>query len=304
MKLTDLKSVSKNIDIDEYIKFRESVKAEMEYPEWLGDFSKEDLLRMINNNSIIWIYYLENEPVCSMMVIPSTKQDLDRFEIDLDYKKVVDYGPMFVNPKFVGNGLQYQMLKELKNYCTKLGYKYAIGTIHPDNIYSINNFIKDDFKLFEVKKFTRGTRNIYLKCIDNDCIQKILSFVVKDNKYLLLKGSDTNPQFHKSFWYVVTGSVEKEDISLSQSVKREILEETGLKALDIKRIPIIFKYESLGKKCIEHLFISEVEDENIILNEESTDYRWCDINEFTNLIHWFYDKEQLKDIIEKYINAK
>ena len=50
--------------------------------------------------------------------------------------------------------------------------------------------------------------------------------------------------------------------------------------------------------------IVRVKDENIILNEESTDYRWCDINEFTNLIHWFYDKEQLKDIIEKYINTK
>ena len=34
---------------------------------------------------------------------------------------------------------------------------------------------------------------------------------------------------------------------------------------------MIFEYESLGDKCIEHLFISEVDDGNIILNEENID---------------------------------
>ena len=163
MKLIDLKYVNKNIDIDEYIEFREMVKQNMEHPEWLGDFTKEDLINMKNNNSIIWVYYLEKEPVCSMMLIPSTEKDLNKFEIDLDYKEVVDYGPMFVNPKYIGNKLQFQMLKELDNYCIKLGYKYAVGTIHPDNIYSINNLIKDDFNLIGTKEFTRGIRNIYLK---------------------------------------------------------------------------------------------------------------------------------------------
>jgi len=161
--LKDLKCINKNINIDKYIEFRELVKQNMEYPEWLGDFSKEDLINMLNKDSIIWIYYLNNEPVCSMMLIPSTEKAMKNFELDLDYKEVVDYGPMFVNPKYVGNGLQYQMLKELDDYCLKLGYKYAVGTIHPDNIYSINNLLKDNFKLTGTKEFARGIRNIYLK---------------------------------------------------------------------------------------------------------------------------------------------
>lgn len=163
MILQELKCINKDVNIDEYIKFRELVKQSMEYPEWLGDFTKEDLIKMRNDNSIIWVYYLDNDPVCSMMLIPSTEKALNKFEIDLDYKEVVDYGPMFVNPKYVGNGLQYQMLKELDNYCVKLGYKYAAITIHPNNIYSINNLLKDNFVLVGTKKFTRGVRNIYLK---------------------------------------------------------------------------------------------------------------------------------------------
>lgn len=163
MKLEDLKCINDNVDLEKYIELREKVKENMQHPEWLGDFSKEDLIYLLSNNSKIWIYYLEKEPVCSMMLIPSTQKDLDKLGIKLNYKEVADYGPMFVNPKFVGNGLQYQMLIELDNYVVNLGYKYAAGTIHPDNFYSINNLVKDNFKYQCTKEFTRGIRNIYLK---------------------------------------------------------------------------------------------------------------------------------------------
>ena len=163
MKLNELICINDNIDLDEYIKFRELVKENMENPEWLGDFSKEDLIELLNNNSKIWIYYINNEPVCSMMIIPSDKKSLLKFELDLDCKEVVDYGPMFVNPKYVGNKLQYQMLEKLDNYCINLGYKYAAVTVHPDNNYSINNLIKDNFKYKNTKTFKRGIRNIYVK---------------------------------------------------------------------------------------------------------------------------------------------
>lgn len=166
MKLEELHLVSENIDIDEYIGFRDKVKESMMYPEWLGDLSKNDITAMLNNNSKIWIYYLDKEPVCSMMLIPADVDALKKFNLDLDYKLVADYGPMFVNSKYHGNRLQYQMLKELDNYCNNLGYKYAIGTVHPDNIYSINNLIKDNFVLKGTKDFKRGIRNIYLKELD------------------------------------------------------------------------------------------------------------------------------------------
>ena len=163
MKLNDLNYVNDKIDVDKYIEYRENVKKEMKEPDWLGDFSKDDILYMLDNNSKIWMYFKDEEFICSMMLIPSTKKDLDKFGIDLDFNEVVDYGPMFVNPKYVGNSLQYQMLKELDEYSSNKGYKYAISTVHPNNIYSINNLIKDGFELVGNRIFTRGERNIYYK---------------------------------------------------------------------------------------------------------------------------------------------
>jgi GNAT superfamily N-acetyltransferase len=163
LNLNELNCINENINLDEYIDFREKVKKQMEYPEWLGDLSKDDLIKLINSDSKIWIYYLNEEPICSMMLIPSDEKSLLKLELTLDYKEVAEYGPMFVNPKYVGHGLQYQMLSKLDKYCSCLGYKYAASTIHPDNIYSITNFIKDNFEHKNTKTFKRGIRNIYLK---------------------------------------------------------------------------------------------------------------------------------------------
>ena len=163
MKLEELKCVDNNINLDRYIEYREEVKSNMQYPEWLGDFTKEDLKELLSSGTKIWIYYLDNDFVCSMMSIPSSEKDMIKFGLDFDYREVIDYGPMFVNPKYVGNNLQYQMLKYLDGYVKSKGYRTAIGTIHPNNIYSINNLIKDGFVLTGKRDFKRGPRNIYVK---------------------------------------------------------------------------------------------------------------------------------------------
>ena len=132
-------------------------------------------------------------------------------------------------------------------------------------------------------------------------MEKILTFIVKDKKLLLLLGSDQDPQFHKSFWYVVTGGCEKEDSSLEDTVKREVFEETGLTVTKIIDLDWTFEYESLGEHCIEHAFISFTDKDNVVLNEESIDYKWCDLDEFINLIEWYGDKQELKERLIKFV---
>lgn len=133
-------------------------------------------------------------------------------------------------------------------------------------------------------------------------MEKILSFIIKDNKLLLLLGSENDPQFHDSFWYVVTGGVEKQDKNLYNTVKREIKEETNLDTIKIIDLNLTYKYKSLNKDCNEHVFISYVSDNEIILNEENLDYKWCTLDEFIEKIKWYYDKKELNKLLKKYIN--
>lgn len=162
INIKDLIVVEK-INIDQYIKFREQVKETMNNPKWLGDFTREDIELLLQENSKIWVYYSKEIPICSMMIIPATKKSLIKFELNFKVQEVIDYGPMFINPNYIGNNLQYQMLRELDEISRKKGYRYAVVTVHPDNMYSIRNLEKDKFKLINTKNFERGTRNIYLK---------------------------------------------------------------------------------------------------------------------------------------------
>ena len=132
-------------------------------------------------------------------------------------------------------------------------------------------------------------------------MEKILTFIIKNKKLLLLLGSDKDPQFHESFWFVVTGAKEKDDKSLFDTVRREVKEETNLDLTNIIDLNLVVEYDSLDTHCIEHLFISYANDNKIILNEESIEYKWCALDEFVNLIKWYYNKNELKNILKKYI---
>ncbi len=137
-------------------------------------------------------------------------------------------------------------------------------------------------------------------------MDKILTFIVNEyNEILLLKGSENDPQFKKLFWYVVTGGCENEDLNREETVKREIREETGLgKIKDIMYLNWIFKYNSLGVECTEYAYITFVEKEKIILNEESIDYKWCKITEFIKKIQWYGNKEELEEVLNQALNKK
>ena len=59
MKLSDLKLITENIDIDAYLNFYTVVRKNMEHPEWLGTFTKEEIIDILNDNGKIFIYYKE-----------------------------------------------------------------------------------------------------------------------------------------------------------------------------------------------------------------------------------------------------
>lgn len=132
-------------------------------------------------------------------------------------------------------------------------------------------------------------------------MKKILTFIVnKNNKLLLLHNNPEDPIHGGDIWYTVTGGVEEYDKSLEDAVKREVKEETSLDVTFTKYLNINYNYVNRRNiECNEYIFISKVDDGNIILNEESIGYKWLDINDYINEIYWYYDKKELKKILDK-----
>lgn len=115
--------------------------------------------------------------------------------------------------------------------------------------------------------------------------QKILSFVVCRGKFLALRNNSKNIKHGGDFWFTVTGSVEDRE-TVKDAVKREIKEETNLDVNEI--FPLNWKsiYSWNNNDYEEENFIAFVNKNKVILNEEHTDYKWLNIDEFTDIIKW------------------
>lgn len=72
MKLKDLKEVSNDININDYLWLYNYVRKNMPHPEWLGTFSKDEIIEILNNGGKIWLYYDQNMPAYSVFYIPSS----------------------------------------------------------------------------------------------------------------------------------------------------------------------------------------------------------------------------------------
>lgn len=166
MKINEFNCISKNNNIDEYLKFYKYVKSNMKEPSWLGEFSLNELINILNNEGKLFNFYDNNTIVCSMLYIPSNNKTLEKHNLKYDEKLVGSCGPIMVNPKYVGNKFQKQMLELLDKYCKSIGKRYIFTKVHPDNIYSINNFVSDGYKFVETYKTSSGEpRSVYFKKI-------------------------------------------------------------------------------------------------------------------------------------------
>lgn len=136
-------------------------------------------------------------------------------------------------------------------------------------------------------------------------MKKILIFVVnEDNKVLLLHNNFNDKTHGGNIWYTVTGGVEESDKNLYDTVKREVKEETNLTVIESIYTNVILKYNNKNTNCYEYVFVSFVNGDNVILNEESTEYLWLDVDDFLNQCYWYYDRKILENILVNGINKK
>lgn len=69
MKLNNLICISSNVSLTDYLNLYKYVRDNMLHPEWLGTFTKEEIIDILNHDGKIWLYYDKTTPVCSMFYI-------------------------------------------------------------------------------------------------------------------------------------------------------------------------------------------------------------------------------------------
>lgn len=165
MILNEFKCVETDVNLDEYLKLYSHVRNFMEHPEWLGTFEKNEIVDILNNGGKIWLYYDKENPVCSMFYMPVKNKTLRKHNIDFEEELVGALGPIMVSPDYVGNGLQKQMMEVFDKYALSVGKRYLFTKAHSDNVYSINNMLKDGYELVHKYESERGFESAFIKKI-------------------------------------------------------------------------------------------------------------------------------------------
>ncbi|MBR3209824.1 MAG: GNAT family N-acetyltransferase [Bacilli bacterium] len=70
---------------------------------------------------------------------------------------------IMVKDEYRGQGLQRKMLQFAQKQAEKLKMNGLVATVHPDNIYSLNNFVHEDYKVINRLNIHGGQREILLK---------------------------------------------------------------------------------------------------------------------------------------------
>lgn len=163
MKLIDLKEVSNDVNLDEYLSLYKAVRDNMEHPEWLGTFTKEEIEEILNIGGKIWIYYDKDIPVCSVFYIPASNKSLRKHNIDYDEEITGSLGPIMVRKEYVGNGLQTAMMNVLNEYVKDIGKTHMFTKVHSDNVYSLRNMLKDGYRVVHEYESDRGPTTALVK---------------------------------------------------------------------------------------------------------------------------------------------
>lgn len=103
----------------------------------------------------------------------------------------------------------------------------------------------------------------------------------KDGKYLALRRSKTDPV--RPLTWDMPGGQYEEGEDLAESLLREIKEEAGISAKNIKLLGVEALMNKEGEQWVQLGYLGETEDEVVTLSYEHDEYRWLSKEEFLEL---------------------
>lgn len=148
----------------------ETVDRGMDRPEWFVAESYEEFdFWMKDGKALLYLAVDENGKAGAMffVILPGMHPDNLGYDIGMQEEQLKLCAMMdtaAVLPKFRGNHLQYEMMQRAESDLRKMGYRYLLCTVHPENTFSRSNVMKQGYKKMLTKeKYGGFLRDIWMK---------------------------------------------------------------------------------------------------------------------------------------------
>ncbi|KAE9633504.1 MAG: hypothetical protein PWP07_1428 [Epulopiscium sp.] len=157
-------------DVERIAQIMNTVKEAIQDPEWFCADNQEFITRHIHESGFILKGVYDHEIMGFLIVrIPKYEKDNLGYDIGLDHSKLSQVAHMesvATLPSSRGKGLQKLLMMEAETILRKDGFTYLMATVHPGNVYSLNNFTGLGYEIVKtMKKYDGKERHILLKII-------------------------------------------------------------------------------------------------------------------------------------------
>lgn len=156
----DIHVIDKN-ELDKLILFQKEIIDNMNNKEWFVPLTEEEFLTPIEGKDNAYFFTYDNEIIGLLVLTCDIPDVLEEYKLPKGDYMLID--SVMVKDEYRGYGLQREMLKFAYDRARMLNMDGLVATIHPDNLYSLNNFYLEDYKLLHKLKIHGGPRDVVIK---------------------------------------------------------------------------------------------------------------------------------------------
>ena len=148
-------------DLEKALAFQRRVIDGMNNKEWFTPLTRKEFLKPIMGRDNVYMLKDGKNEVALFVGTADFSDEIEEYGLTDNNVLLVD--SIMVAEEYRGRGLQRKILDFLFGRAQVLGVRALVATVHPDNVYSVNNFVKLGYEIVGKKKIHGGPRLILLK---------------------------------------------------------------------------------------------------------------------------------------------
>ena len=147
--------------VDEALRFQKKIIDNMEKKNYFCPLTKEEFLTPILGRDNVYFLTVKNKIIGLFVATCDIDNILTDYQIE--NKNVLLIDSIMIKEEYRGNGFQRKILNFLFERAKELNVEGLIATVHPNNKYSLNNFLLEEYKIINEINIHQGIRYLLYK---------------------------------------------------------------------------------------------------------------------------------------------
>lgn len=142
--------------LDEALTLRNNIRSKVAIQDWYASVTREEYAHLLKNGFALTCVADNKIVAVCLCVLEDAEYAHEVYDDRVTQKICADYSDTFVHEDYRGNGLQHMLEEKMEAICLENGKTILLGTVHPDNKYSYDNFIRSGYEVVMRKDMYGG----------------------------------------------------------------------------------------------------------------------------------------------------